>query len=83
VHTAVATVAVVRIAGWPVTNGALERRPPRSHWAMWYVDIGDRVAAGTLLAQIDTPELDRALPTTFLVALAGEIHNDARVSCCL
>jgi RND family efflux transporter MFP subunit len=26
-----------------------------------YVDIGDRVAAGTILAQIDTPELDQEL----------------------
>jgi hypothetical protein len=83
VHTAVATVEVVRIAGWPVTNGELERRPPWSQEAQWYVDIGDRVTAGTVLAQVDTPELDRALPVAILVTLAGEIHNVARVGCCL
>jgi RND family efflux transporter MFP subunit len=27
----------------------------------WYVDIGERVAAGKLLAEIDTPELDQEL----------------------
>jgi RND family efflux transporter MFP subunit len=27
----------------------------------WYVDIGERVAAGRLLAEIDTPELDQEL----------------------
>ena len=81
-HTAVATIAVVRIAGWPGTNGAFERRPPGSDQAKWHVDIGDRVAAGTVLAQIDNPELDRAPPVALLVTLAGEIHNDARVSRC-
>jgi hypothetical protein len=47
------------------------------------MDIGGRVAAGTVLAQVDTPELDRALPVPLLVTLAGEIHNVASVSGCL
>jgi hypothetical protein len=83
VHTAVAPVEVVRIAGWALTNGAPERRPPRGHQAQGYVDIGDRVAAGTVLARIETPELDRAPPVAFLVTLAGGIHNDARLGRCL
>src|SRR5262249_58229145 len=34
------------------TNGYLKR---------WYVDIGTRVQAGQILAEIDTPELDQQL----------------------
>src|SRR5262245_12951740 len=37
------------------TNGYLCR---------WYADIGDRVKAGQLLAEIDTPEVDQQLQQT-------------------
>jgi len=47
------------------TSGYLKR---------WYVDIGDRVKAGQLLAEIDTPEVDQELEqarSTLVQARAG------------
>jgi multidrug efflux pump subunit AcrA (membrane-fusion protein) len=46
----------------------------------WYVDIGDRVQAGQLLAEIDTPEVDQELEqarSTLVQARAGLSQAEA------
>ena len=44
--------AILDTGIWARTDGYLEAR---------YVDIGDRVTTGQLLAEIDTPEVDQQL----------------------
>jgi multidrug efflux pump subunit AcrA (membrane-fusion protein) len=56
------------------TSGYLKR---------WYVDIGDRVQAGQLLAEIDTPEVDQELEqarSTLVQASAGLSQAEANLS---
>jgi multidrug efflux pump subunit AcrA (membrane-fusion protein) len=55
------------------TSGYLKR---------WYVDIGDRVKAGQLLAEIDTPEVDQELEqarSTLLQARASLAQAEANL----
>lgn len=55
------------------TSGYLKR---------WYVDIGDRVQAGQLLAEIDTPEVDQELEqarSTLVQARAGLSQAEANL----
>ncbi len=49
---------------------------------MWYVDIGDRVVTGQLLADIETPELDQELDQAKanLVSYKASLRLHASVS---
>jgi len=60
------TEAFLETGIWARTNGYLKVR---------YVDIGDRVAAGQLLAEIETPEVDQQLHA----AIATMNQNEANV----
>jgi multidrug efflux pump subunit AcrA (membrane-fusion protein) len=52
------------------TNGYLKR---------WYVDIGARVKAGQLLAEIDTPEVDRQLQQARADLATAERQRDTSI----
>jgi RND family efflux transporter MFP subunit len=58
--------AILETGIWARTNGYLKAR---------YVDIGDRVSRGQLLAEIDTPEVDQQL----MQAIATLNQNKANV----
>jgi RND family efflux transporter MFP subunit len=85
--TAIPTVDVVTVRGAPA-GGSLTLPGETAAWyestiyarvsgyvAKWYVDIGDHVKAGQVLALIDTPELD----AEFLAAKAKLKVSEAQV----
>ena len=59
--------AILETGIWARTNGYLKVR---------YVDIGDRVAAGQLLAEIETPEVDQQLRAAIATMNQEEANVD-------